>query len=67
MAHWRDGDDVAWPIRWRFELDNRRLTIEAALEDQRMDTALIYWEGLVHVRDETGAQVGRGYMELTGY
>ena len=67
LAFWRDNDGVKWPIRWQLELDDRRLTIEAAIEDQRMDTALVYWEGLVHVRDATGAQVGRGYMELTGY
>ncbi len=67
LAFWRDNDGVKWPIRWQLELDNRRLTIAAAIEDQRMDTALVYWEGLVHVRDATGAQIGRGYMELTGY
>ncbi len=67
MAFWRDGDGVEWPVSWQLELDNRRLTIQAVLEDQRMDLALVYWEGLVHVHDDKGARVGRGYMELTGY
>ncbi|MCZ6620119.1 MAG: carotenoid 1,2-hydratase [Gammaproteobacteria bacterium] len=67
LTFWRDGEGVAWPVRWQLELGDQRLTIEAALKDQRMDTALVYWEGLVHVRDSTGARVGRGYMELTGY
>ena len=67
LAFWRDENGVTWPVRWLFELDSRQFTIEAAIDDQRMDTALVYWEGLVHVRDESDRQVGRGYMELTGY
>ena len=67
LTFWRDSHGVEWPIRWQLELDDERLTIQAALEDQRMDTALVYWEGLVHVHDDAGTQVGRGYMELTGY
>ncbi len=67
VAFWQDGDGVAWPVRWQFEFDDRQLTIVAALEDQRMDTSLVYWEGLVHVHDATDVRVGRGYMELTGY
>jgi predicted secreted hydrolase len=41
--------------------------VEAALDDQRMDTLLTYWEGLVRVFDQSGARVGSGYLELTGY
>lgn len=42
------------------------LTIEAAIDDQVMDTLVRYWEGLVRVRGRDG-DLGRGYMELTGY
>ena len=42
------------------------LTIEAAIDDQVMDTLVRYWEGLVRVRGCDG-DLGRGYMELTGY
>jgi predicted secreted hydrolase len=35
--------------------------------DQRMDTAIVYWEGLVGVFDQSGKRIGKGYMELTGY
>lgn len=45
----------------------QELTIEAAIDDQVMDTLVRYWEGLVHVRGADGHRVGRGYMELTGY
>ena len=43
------------------------LTIEAAIDDQVMDTLVRYWEGLVRVYAPDGRDVGRGYMELTGY
>ena len=44
-----------------------RWRVAAAVADQRMDTAVVYWEGLVWVFDATGTRVGTGYMELTGY
>ncbi|MCY4214227.1 MAG: carotenoid 1,2-hydratase [Gammaproteobacteria bacterium] len=67
MGHWRDEEGREWPIRWRLALGERRFEIAAALEDQRMDTLLTYWEGLVRVTDAQGRDAGRGYMELTGY
>ena len=67
LAFWRDENGTAWPVRWLLELGDARWTIDAAVDDQRMDTALEYWEGLVHIHDESGSLVGRGYMELTGY
>jgi predicted secreted hydrolase len=71
LRQWRDRDGVRWPVAWTLTLSDahgpRRLRIEAALDDQRMDTLLTYWEGLVRVFDESDRQVGTGYMELTGY
>ena len=32
----------------------------------RQSTGAVYWEGAVRL-DRDGAQVGRGYLELTGY
>jgi predicted secreted hydrolase len=34
--------------------------------DTRLSTGAIYWEGAVRAFDEN-SQVGRGYLELTGY
>ena len=71
LRHWRDEQGVAWPVAWRISLMTpagpRELTVEAALDDQRMETLFTYWEGLVTVRDEAGEDIGTGYMELTGY
>ena len=67
LEFWRDERGSTWPTRWALVLDERRWEIVAPVRDQRMDTLLTYWEGLVHVRNAQGERVGRGYMELTGY
>ena len=65
--YWTDDRGVSWPLQWRLVLADRVLRIRAAVPDQRMDTAIVYWEGLVGVFEESGRRVGQGYMELTGY
>jgi len=44
----------------RAVIDNQEL-------DSRASTGAIYWEGLSHLFDSNGKQVGRGYLEMTGY
>jgi predicted secreted hydrolase len=45
--------------------------VEAAFDAQELDgrssTGIIYWEGLVSVRNTQGQRVGWGYLEMTGY
>lgn len=67
LGWWRDERGAAWPVRWSLQIEQAHWQIVAAIEDQRMDALLTYWEGLVEVRDEAGRRLGRGYMELTGY
>lgn len=71
VRFWQDDEGTEWPVAWRLSVMSpegpRQFRVEAALDDQRMDTLLTYWEGLVTVEDHAGAIVGTGYMELTGY
>jgi predicted secreted hydrolase len=71
LRTWRDERGVEWPVEWtvsvRLAGGTRSLRIVAELDDQRMDTLLTYWEGLVRIEDDAGRRVGAGYMELTGY
>ena len=67
LQFWRDDRMVRWPVVWSLEVQDRRYTVKAMVDDQRMDTLITYWEGVVEVLDEDGASVGAGYMELTGY
>lgn len=62
-----DHTGSSWPVTWELQLPDEVLTINAMVDDQRMDLSIVYWEGIVEVLDSTGARVGRGYMELTGY
>ncbi len=64
---WRDDAGTRWPIRWRLAVGDEMFVVDAAIEDQVMDTSIRYWEGLVRVSDPMARDLGSGYMELTGY
>jgi predicted secreted hydrolase len=64
---WRDGEGTEWPVSWRVQVDEEIWRVTAVVDDQRMDTSVTYWEGLVLAHDASGERVGRGYLELTGY
>lgn len=71
LRHWRSARSGArWPVEMGLEVDGRRFELRPLLDDQELDTrtstGTIYWEGAVRVF-EGGRQVGRGYLELTGY
>jgi predicted secreted hydrolase len=61
---------IEYPIVWEVRAGARRFALEPLLDDQENDTRLstgaIYWEGAVRAL-ENGSDVGRGYLELTGY
>lgn len=61
---------INYPVAWTIRADGRELSLAPLFDDQENDTRLstgaIYWEGAVRAFDKTG-QVGRGYLELTGY
>jgi predicted secreted hydrolase len=61
---------VAYPVAMEVTTRERKLRLEPLMDDQeldaRMSTGTIYWEGAVRAFDGAN-QVGRGYLELTGY
>ena len=65
--YWVDKTGVSWPVSWQLWVQGEQFIIEALVDDQLMDTGILYWEGIVGVTDAQGKSVGRGYMELTGY
>lgn len=62
-----------YPLRWHLVLPAHGLDLDVVplLDDQenrsRLLPRLFYWEGAIEARDTTGAPIGRGYLELTGY
>jgi len=72
LRHWRSPHTgIRYPVAWRLrsrqlDLD---LDVEAAMDDQELRTAVVYWEGAVRARGQhRGRPVhGRGFLELTGH
>lgn len=61
---------IVYPVEWSIRAGSRELKLLPLFDDQENDTRLstgaIYWEGAVRAY-ESNQQVGRGYLELTGY
>jgi len=62
---------IEYPVEWSVRVGNRTLRLSPLMDDQENDTrnstGTIYWEGAAHLLDEHNRQLGRGYLELTGY
>ena len=68
---WRSPRTGAeYPVAMSIEAATASYTLEPLLDDQELDarasTGAIYWEGAVRAA-QAGREVGRGYLELTGY
>lgn len=68
---WRSPrSGIEYPVEWRLRAGRYDLELVPLMDDQELDsqasTGIIYWEGAVRARNG-GRQVGRGYLELTGY
>ncbi|MCL4182723.1 MAG: carotenoid 1,2-hydratase [Burkholderiaceae bacterium] len=59
-----------YPVAMTITLGTRTLTLEPLFDDQELDArgsaGTVYWEGAVRVFEER-REIGRGYLELTGY
>lgn len=82
LAHWTSpGSGARYPVRWRVDTPVGSYVVQARMNAQELDsrrsTGTIYWEGLSDLllaqrsadgaALSTGARVGRGYLEMTGY
>ncbi len=71
IRHWQSPHSGAhYPVEIRLHLGDESVQIQPMMDDQEIDarasTGGFYWEGAVRViRD--AKEVGRGYLELTGY
>ena len=79
LRHWRSPrTGIEYPVEWAVTVAERRFRLSPLLDDQELDsrasTGAIYWEGAVRLYEagegaeaEVGGEVGRGYLEMTGY
>ncbi len=60
-----------YPVQWRVDTPSGSFEVRALLDNQELDsrgsTGAIYWEGLCALHSASGAVVGGGYLEMTGY
>lgn len=71
LRQWRSArTGIAYPVEWRVRVGARTLHLRPLIDDQELDSRLstgaAYWEGAVRVFED-GQEVGRGYLEMTGY
>ena len=71
QREWRSPrSGVRWPVSQTVRFADRIVSLAPLMDDQELDTrsttGAIYWEGAVRAM-ELGREVGRGYLELTGY
>ncbi len=62
--------EVSYPVSVKVKKDALELRLEPLMDDQELDvrasSGTIYWEGAVRAFAGSN-EVGRGYLELTGY
>jgi predicted secreted hydrolase len=73
LENWRSTrTGVQYPVHWRVRVGTEVYRIEPLLLDAELDsratTGILYWEGPIRLLDDrTREEIGRGYLELTGY
>jgi len=79
LRHWRSPrTGIEYPVEWAIRIGERRYRLRPLMDDQELDsrasTGAIYWEGAVYLHEagaeqggEEGPELGRGYLEMTGY
>jgi predicted secreted hydrolase len=65
---WKNPKGVNYPVTWELYIKplQRKIVVESVLNNQEMNLSVNYWEGMVTVT-EHDKQIGKGYLELTGY
>ncbi|MFI5353662.1 MAG: lipocalin-like domain-containing protein [Candidatus Binatales bacterium] len=71
LRHWRSArTGISYPVEWRIRIGLRYFHLQPLIDDQELDsrrsTGAVYWEGAVRGA-EGGRDIGRGYLEMTGY
>ncbi len=72
VRSWKSSlSQAVYPVEWTVRTPSAVYTVKAVLDDQELDsrnsTGAIYWEGLSVLLNSQGQELGRGYLEMTGY
>ncbi len=71
LREWRSPRTGArYPVEWALDIDGRQMQLRPLMDDQELDgrrsTGIVYWEGASRLFEED-REIGRGYLEMTGY
>ena len=59
-----------YPVTWELDIAGQSWKLQPLMDDQELDgrrsTGVVYWEGAVRLL-EGEREIGRGYLEMTGY
>jgi predicted secreted hydrolase len=71
LRQWRSPrTGITYPVEWRLRVGDRQFILDPLMDDQELEsrrsTGTIYWEGAMRLL-EGGREIGRGYLEMTGY
>lgn len=59
-----------YPVTWELDITGQSWRLQPLMDDQELDgrrsTGVVYWEGAVRLL-EGEREIGRGYLEMTGY
>ncbi len=59
-----------YPVTWELDIAGQSWRLQPLMDDQELDgrrsTGVVYWEGVVQLL-EGEREIGRGYLEMTGY
>ncbi len=71
LRRWRSTrTGIDYPVAMRVRAGSIEIALDPLLDDQELDSrasvGTVYWEGAVRALVD-GREVGRGYLELTGY
>jgi predicted secreted hydrolase len=62
---------ISYPVEWRVRAGDLEIALRPLMDDQENDArgsvGTVYWEGAVRAVSPAGSEIGRGYLELTGY
>jgi len=72
LRQWRSPrTDASYPVAMRLRAGDREYELAPLLDDAELDSrasvGTVYWEGAVRTLGPGREEVGRGYLELTGY
>lgn len=70
VSYWDAPSGARYPVEWLMQIEEepQAWIVSARFNAQEMRTLVDYWEGAIRVTGaETGKNLGKGYLEMTGY